>query len=245
MKRTCALSAIGALTLSSAALAETQLIDLGTFWNTPPAGTVGYSGDYGSFISSSPYLFDYLHTVVSVDVSSLLQSVGANALVSVTVTDTGSNSSGPLSPGADLDLFAFTGLPADAQSAIAYTGPNAVHAAESMATLADRVAAVDAFSGAQDAWNLTHVSLGTGGSLKTTFSSPSAPGGPLNALFYGGGSGGSGLVNPVKLLLSEAGYSESYRVTLEVDTVAIPAPAAGALLALAGLAGRGRRRRSC
>ena len=87
--------------------------------------------------------------------------------------------------------------------------------------------ALDSFSGAQDAWDLVHVSLGDQGSLTGLFSQPHG------VLF-------PPLVGPgVNLLMSEAGLSESF----QVDVLTIPAPGTMVVLGLAGLAGRRRRRR--
>jgi hypothetical protein len=240
MRTTSALSAIAALTVGSAVMADSQFVNVGTFWNTPPAGNIGYNGEFGSFISTQTVIFDYTHTVISIDLTGLLQSIGANALVSVTVTDTGANSNGPLSPGADIDFFKLVGAPEGISTSLAYLGPNNVHINEGGESLANRVDAVDAFSGAQDVWNMTHVSLGTAGSLKATFSGGQSSGSDSNVLMYGGSSG-SGLVAPVKLLLSEAGFSESFKIGIEVTSLDVPCPAAFA--PLLGLATIGRRRR--
>ena len=101
-----------------------------------------------------------------------------------------------------------------------------MHSNETSETLALRVSDLDSFSGAQDAWDYVHVSLGDQGSLTGLFSQPQ---GVLFPPLEGPG---------INLLMSEAGFSESF----QVDVLAIPAPGTMVVLGLAGLAGRRRRR---
>ena len=108
-----------------------------------------------------------------------------------------------------------------------YDGPNAVHSNETSATLALRASELDSFSGAQDAWDFVHVSLGDQGSLTGLFSQPH---GVLSPTLEGPG---------ISLLMSEAGLAESF----QVDVLTIPAPGTMIVLGLAGLARRRRRRR--
>ncbi len=241
MRNEYALGAIGALTMALTAVADVQTIDVGTVMNVAPAGAYQYTGSFGGFLSAQTQFFGYTHTVIAVDLNGILQSVGANALLSVSIKDTGNNTYAALSPGADIDLFAFEGISGDAQPAFSYTGPNQVHAGESSEALHTRAFAVDSFSGAQDAWNMTHVSLGYKGALKATFGTAGGgtPGDPNGPIFIE--APGTGSLGATKLLISEAGFSESFQILLEVTTVPVPAPCAG--LALLGLFIPGRRRR--
>jgi hypothetical protein len=235
MKQLHALGAIGALCTMTVVSAESISIDLGTFSNDSTGGAYTYSGEYGSFVSSQTQFFDYLHTVIVVDLAGVLQSVGANAIVSVKVADSGANTYGPLSPGADIDWIGFDGLNGGS-AAFAYSGPNAMHAAESAATIAQRIAAVDSFIGAQDVWHGVHTSLGNQGSITAAMSDGSNN---AYALLHNGQLGG---LTAAKLFVSEAGSSESFKITMEAMSIEVPAPAGLAILAGLGLAGRRRRR---
>ena len=94
-----------------------------------------------------------------------------------------------------------------------------MHRAESAGQLAWRLREIDSFIGAQDAWHGVHVSLGDHGKLWAILSEPQ----PIVGL--------PGGVAPM-LLLSEAGFSESYRVGV---LATVPAPGALPLLGLAAL----------
>ena len=225
-----ALGAIAALLVTFPVDASTgPAIDIGTFVNTG-VGAIGYKGNFGDYVSSAKVAGPSQHTLISVDLGGLLTSLGVDAFLGVRITDTGLNTYGTLSPGADVDLFGFDGLSPDIDLLYIYGGPNPVHQNETTEQLALRVGAIDTFSGAQDAWHQTHVSLGQEGSLTVLLSDPQDV-----IDFPGPGVAG---VGPF-LLMSEAGTSESF----QVDVLAIPAPGTLVLLGLAAVFARSRRRR--
>ncbi len=201
-------------------------LDIGTFRNIGP-GVIQYQGSYGEFVSSQHIPGATDHTLITVDLAGLLASQQIGLFFGVRINDTGVNQYGSLSPGADVDYFVFEGLAPGNAVEYLYDGPNAVHSNETGETLALRVGELDSFSGAQDAWDLVHVSLGDQGSLTGLFSQPH---GVIFPPLEGPG---------VNLLMSEAGLSESF----QVDVLTIPAPGTMVVLGLAGLAGRRRRRR--
>ncbi len=146
-------------------------LDIGTFRNIG-AGVIQYQGSFGEFVSSQYITGETNHTLITVDLEGLLASQQIGLFFGVRINDTGVNQYGSLSPGADVDYFAFEGLfPGNAVEYL-YDGPNAVHSNETAETLALRVGELDSFSGAQDAWDLVHVSLGDQGSLTGLFSQP-------------------------------------------------------------------------
>jgi len=201
-------------------------IDIGTFVNTG-GGTIGYEGKFGAFVSAAKVPGPNQHTLISVDLGGLLTSLGVDAFLGVRITDTGLNTYGALSPGADVDLFRFDGLAPDIELAYLYDGPNPVHQNETSDQLAVRAGFIDTFSGAQDAWHVTHVSLGAEGSLTALLSDPQ------HVIDFPGPG-----VGPF-LLMSEAGTSE----TFQVDVLAIPTPGTLVLLGLSAVFARSRRRR--
>ena len=170
MTKHLALGAIAALICSVSVHADLQeppeqLIDIGTFMNLG-GGSIGYVGDYAEFISSSVAPGPSQPTVIDVDLFGLLSSVDVHAFSGVRITDTGQNQYGALSPGADVDYFVLQGLDPDVEVTYVYDGPNPVHQNESAEVLATRVSELDSVSGSQDAWNLTHVSLGDSGGVE-------------------------------------------------------------------------------
>ena len=202
-------------------------IDIGTFVNTG-VGSIGYEGKFGDYVSSAKVAGPSQHTLISVDLGGLLTSLGIDAFLGVQITDTGLNTYGALSPGADVDLFGFDGLSPDIELLYIYDGPNPVHQNETTEQLALRVGTIDTFSGAQDAWHHTHVSLGQEGSLTVLLSDPQ------DVIDYPEPG-----VGPF-LLMSEAGTSESF----QVDVLAVPTPGTLVLLGLAAVFARPSRRRS-
>jgi hypothetical protein len=249
--RACACTAL-ASPLALAGLAHAETIDVGTFVQLAPRPTIGYSGAWGSAVSSELVVNPVQRTLVTVDLWSIMQSAGLTHLESIEILDGGGNQYVG-SPGADIDYVLIEGL-GGAATSFGYTGGNGAHLLESSEILASRVAAMDAVSGDQD-WNIQHfVSLGVGGSLRATFSTQLPP---------GGGSGGSGGFGPgemqggggtgqpsysnlvlatsaLRLRISEAGLGENYIIRITGSTV--PAPGALAALCAVALAGRRRRR---
>ncbi len=222
MYATCAIAVLTAASLTTHATADVDRVsvDLGWFMNIGN-GQIYYDGPFAQWVSSGFEPGSTYNTVTGIDVQGILSSLGYAALAGITITDTGANVYGTLSPGADVDLLRVTGVDPDAVLAFAYDGPNAIHSDEPAWALQWRTANVDSFSGAQE-WDWTHVSLGRLGTLTATFLEPQWLGD--NAPF---------------LALSEAGSFESYFVSLDAI---VPAPGALSVLAAAALLPRRRRR---
>lgn len=241
-----ALGAIGALTLSTVAIAgQTNppapptpvSIHIGQMRNTG-WGAISYAGDYSAHVTASkaPQSANTFPTLITIDLSAILSINGFEAFSDVSVVDSGQNAYGA-SPGADMDLFTFAGLPNNVAYEFEYLGPNPTHLSESAGILGLREAIIDTQTGATDNGSFAFVSLGLNGKLTANMSGWSGNG--------GGGEGPAiptGLTSGISLLLSEAGSGESFDVY--VTTANVPAPGALALLGMAGLMGRrGRRRR--
>lgn len=244
MKALAAISAIGALAVSTHALAgdpqpdPSLSIHLGTFVNVG-WGAVEYEGNFADRISvtAAPQNGSMFPTSIAIDLSSILINAGYNAFTDVTVRDTGLNLYSSSSPGADVDWLAFEGLHQDLTVSFSYDGPVGVHQGESSQQLAVRVAELDALSGHTHESDVRHVSLGMEGELTAHVSG-----------WAGGGDGGGPDIgdlrggDPVRLMLSEAGMGESFDVFVTPSTV--PAPGVLGLLGLAGAMSRRRRRRA-
>jgi hypothetical protein len=219
MRAACAIAALATLFPASHAAAEPVSIDLGWFMNTG-GGRIYYDGAFTPWITAGPAPGSTTDTLIGIDAGGILDALGCEWLTGITITDTGANMYGTLSPGADIDLLQLVGVE-NAAMTLSYDGPNANHDGETSWHLAYRTAALDSFSGAQE-WDWTHVSLGAHGSL-------------------------SGALHEAQRLrdtapyfwLSEAGSSESFRVSLEAI---VPAPAGLTLLGAAALRPRRRRR---
>jgi len=247
------------LTAACAATASADLVvNLGTVQQVAPRPAIVYTGAYGSFVSSAVDASG-TRTVTSFDLHGIAQQLGGNlALVEVRVRDTGTNTYGSWSPGADIDLCRITGANLSAgRVATTYTGAVAQHLGETADVLATRIASCDAISGDQHFNSQHFVSLGQGGSLsmilsdfavQTGGSGSSGGGGSGPGSWQGGGGGTTVLTGLVigagmRLEIGEAGLGETYGVDLVFEQVTVPAPGAGALLGLAGIfARRGRRR---
>lgn len=230
--------------LATSAFADLT-IDVGRLNNIHPTPNISYAGDWGHCVSSGE---DQGYTVIDVDIAAIMAESGERYLHSVRIRDHGTNSYGPLSPGADIDLVEFIGLASHVEVGAFYDGPTATHAAESSAELMTRLDHLDAFTGANEQDDDVYVSLGRQGELELIFSGGDGHGGD------GGGDGGSddgggtgidpfgadgiagtGLV----LRIAEAGSME--RFTIHLETSSIPAPAVAPLLG--GLLFGARRRR--
>jgi hypothetical protein len=226
-----ALGAIIAIAAATTAHANDNRVpvDVGVFANTGP-GTIHYDGPFGAYINAVgvPAPDDTMHTRIEIDLAGIVLSQGYGGFYGATAVDLGNNIYGPISPGADIDLFAFENMPAPTDLTFVYEGPNAVHQGEPSEILGQRVRYLDSFSGAQDVWDRTHISLGMEGRMKALLDHPI----PLIDL-------------PVEerplLLISETGSIEFFKVRI---LATIPAPASGSLLLIAALlAARPRRRR--
>lgn len=253
--------AIAALAVGGTLLADT--IELGTLQQIAPRPAYVYNGSYGAFISSSLVQNPQQRTLVAIDLYGLMQAAGLNWLESISIFDPGGNQYGG-SPGADVDYFHLSGLPSAATMSWSYQGPNGTHLGESSQQLAARIASMDAVTGDQD-YSVPHfVSLGLGGQLTMTFSTPfgGSPGGSGSGSgsglgggsgpgsIFGGGSpgetGSSPLIQVVPgmiLWVSEAGFGESYGLRLTGLTIPAPGPLALLGLALGCIGGRRRARR--
>jgi len=222
MNAACAIAALTAVSLATHATAggEHVSVDLGWFMNVG-GGNIYYDGGFAPWISSSFGPGSTTHTVMEIDVDGILSSLGYAALAGITITDPGVNAYGTLSPGADIDLLNLSGVDPDAVLIWDYDGPNVIHRDEPSWALPWRTAYLDSFSGAQE-WDWTHVSLGRHGVLTATFLQPQR----------------LDVYDPI-LLLSEAGMTESFRVSL---VAIVPAPGGLSVLAAAVLLPRRRRR---
>ncbi len=225
MHAACAIGAIAALAATAAGAEPDVSVNVGMFLNQPGRG-VAYWGPYGEFVGHSRVAGTHTRYQVGIDVGGLLSSLDLGGFTGVSVTDAGRNSYGWLSSGVDIDLMAIDGLSEDIGTSFAYEGPNLVHRHEPAARLAQRVARLDSVTGDQDAWDRTHVSLGKLGRLDMLLSEP-------QRILDHGAPG------PM-LFLSEAGAPEFFTVRI---LAVVPAPGSFALLALAGLIARPRRRR--
>ena len=224
--RAAAIAALTAVFLTTHATAADDVVsvDLGWFMNTG-GGNIYYDGGFAPWVSSSLSGFgpgSTTHTVTGIDVGGILSSLGYGTLSGITVTDTGANTYGLLSPGADIDLLTLTGVDPDAAITYDYHGPNLLHRIEPSWSLKWRVADLDSFSGAQ-VWDWTYVSLGRQGALTATFLEPQQ----LEAY-------------APFLYVSEAGAIESFRIS--INTI-VPAPGVLSVLGAAALLPRRRRRR--
>ncbi len=253
-------SAILSVALTGAANAG--VVNLGRVQHLPARPTISYTGSYGTCFNSSVDASG-MRTIIEVDIFAAMQSAAPGmVLKSITIQDTGTNTYGASSPGADMDLFAVQGAHSSAQMAFSYSGPVAQHMNESSATLAQRLAAADAIAGDSNTGMSHFVSLGLLGAMRVDFSSmiiippsgsggegSSGPGSSNGGEGSGGGGGGEGssqliqgllVTEGMRLVLSEAGAGERFDITFEF--AAVPAPGALALLGLSGLVGCTRRR---
>ncbi len=224
MKAACAIAALTAVSLTTHATADygTVRIDLGWFMNTG-GGQIYYDGLFAPWVTSGLAPGSTTQTVIGIDAAGIVTAMGYAALAGITITDTGANTYGTQSPGADVDLLEVTGVDPDAAMTYTYDGPNSVHDNAASWTLEWRTAELDSFSGAQE-WDWTYVSLGLNGMLTATFLEPQQL---------------SGFAPYLRL--SEAGSFESFRVSLDAI---VPAPGGLGVLVASLVVGRRRRRRT-
>ena len=230
MQAVGAFGAIVAIAVATSASAD-QIqvpIDLGTFGNLG-GGQIYYDGPFGPYVHSELVtgMDGADHTRIAIDLAGIVASQDLAGFYGISIIDAGYNMYGALSPGADIDLLVLEDLAPQIGVTFVYEGPNPVHQDETSALLSRRVHLLDSFSGAQDAWDYKHVSLGERGRLKALLSRPM----PLVDLPPGEGP---------MLLLSEAGAMEFFRVRV---LAVLPAPGALALLSVAALVARRPRRR--
>ncbi len=225
MTPTFAIAAVAALAVPATATGPLPRVwvDLGLFRNNGP-GQFYYDGAFPQYITTAPDPLD--GTVLKIDLGGILASFNARAFTKIIVSDSGVNNYGTLSPGADIDFLWLKNITPDNDPRLVYLGPNPVHQAESAQTLAQRIEAIDSSPGSQDAWNLTHVSLGDRGVLGAILSEPELTDSPHVA-------------GRPKVFLRESGALESFHVGVQA---VLPSPGTLALLGIAGLVVRRRRR---
>jgi hypothetical protein len=268
MNRTTALAGLVAGLAFAASASAEIVVNLGTVAQVAPRPTIVYTGNWGSAVSS--YVDSAgLRTITAFDIHAISQALGGNlALVEVRVRDTGSNSYGTWSPGADIDLFRVVGANLSVGTVgYGYQGNVTQHQGETQDVLKTRVDNCDAVSGDQHFNSQHFVSLGQGGMGWIHFADfvqgsggvagGDGPGGWGGGQTGGGGgesggeSGGSGgggsyvggiiVQAGLKLEIGEAGFGESYGAELVFEQVTVPAPGGIAILAGAGLLRRRRR----
>jgi len=254
-------SIAAALAISGAASAAFT-VDLGTVRQTSPRPSIVYTGNFSSAVSSYVDVSG-TRTITSFDLNSIAQQFGGGlALVEIRVRDTGTNTYGSWSPGADIDLVRVVGSTATGTVTMGYQGVVTQHLAETQDVLKSRVGDCDAISGDQHFNSQHFTSLGLNGvtwmhfadfpqgNFTGTGSGGSGSGmGGAGSTTGGAGSGSGGsttfggmlVTAGMRLELSEAGLGESYGADLVFEPVAVPAPGAMAVLAGAGLLRRRRR----
>lgn len=146
-------------------------IQLGTVQQVSPRPSIVYTGNYGAFVTSHLDAAG-IRTVTSFDIHGIAQQLGGNlALVAVRVRDTGTNSYGSWSPGADIDLFRVVGTDLTRGTVSAgYQGVVTQHTGETDSTLKTRIADCDAVSGDQHFNSQHFISLGLNGLAWLNFS---------------------------------------------------------------------------
>lgn len=247
-----------ATTLAFTGVASADLVvNLGTVMQTSPRPAIVYTGAFGAHVTTRT---DALgpRTITMFDLNGIANQLGGGlALVEVRVRDTGTNTYGTWSPGADIDLMRIVGADLLAGSVTSgYTGAVTQHMGESQTILQSRVSTCDAISGDQHFNSQHFISLGQNGISWTHFAGFVHGAGGSGGDGSGGQSGaggwdGSGSSEPIyggllltagmKLEISEAGLGESYGVELVFAPAGVPAPGAISLLAAVGLFGRRRR----
>lgn len=221
MKARMTFGAIGALVLTVSATAD--VINIGWFEKAGP-GDIHYQGNYAQFLSSDAEGPNNEHTRIVLDLDGLLESLGPNwGLKSVSIIDTGENIY-TSSPGADIDLFRMFNVRSGVDVSYLYDGPFEYHQNETEAQWKQRVWDLDWGAGGLD--GMMWLSLGDEGRLSATLS---------ELQFANQGDA------PFELHFGEAGSPESFLV--EVEVMFVPTPGALALLAIAGVMMRSRKRR--
>ena len=221
MKARMTFGAIGALTMTVSATAD--VINIGWFEKAGP-GDIHYQGNYAQLLSSDAEGLNNEHTRIVLDLDGLLETLGPNwGLKSVSIIDTGENIY-TSSPGADIDLFRMFNVRGDIGVSYQYDGPFEYHQNETEAQWKQRVWDLDWGAGGLDV--IMWLSLGNEGRLTATL-------GELQFANQGDA--------PFELHFGEAGSPESFLV--EVEVMQVPTPGALALLAMAGVLMRSRKRR--
>lgn len=260
MHRTSTIIGLFAALSMGASASAAIAVTVGTVKQVLPRPTIEYAGSYGAHVSSRVDASG-ARTITSFDIAGIAAQLGGNlSLVGMRIYDTGTNTYGSWSPGADIDLVRIVGGATDGSAGCAYLGTVTQHMGESEGVIAARLSECDAISGDQH-YNSQHfVSLGLNGAIMMNFSgyyhgSTSGSGGSSGGGGSGpggwtGGSGGTGgtpvyggmlVAEGMRLEIGEAGTGETYGLELMFESVSVPAPGAVALLGLAGLISRRRR----
>ncbi len=175
--RTLLFGAITAATLVAPLTADVLEVDLGRFTFNGGTSDYTYEGDWSSVLGqdvegTDP---DWMRTVATVDLGSLISAMGGRQIAWISVVDTGDNWYG-FTPGADVDVFRVDGLPEETLVSYAYDGDNHHYSGWDSQKYADRTAILDQRTGGGDdtPW---WVSLDRDGALTMTFDRWPAGGG--------------------------------------------------------------------
>ncbi len=163
MKSSSILTALTVAATTSITCAD--VIEIGQFRFGAGTSDYEYVGDYGHLLGSDIDGVNHLRTVATVDLRGLLSMFPGQSISWITISDPGNNFyNAHADPGADIDVFAVTGLPSYVDSVYTYDGPNQRYWDSTSEELAAEVAVVDVDYGGGDAapwW----VSLGENGNL--------------------------------------------------------------------------------
>ncbi len=167
--RTLLGGAIIAATCSATLAADVLEVDLGRFLFNGGTNDYTYDGDFASVLGKDVEGTDpeWMRTVATVDLGSLISMMGGRRIAWISVVDTGDNWYG-FTPGADMDVFRVEGLPDETAVTYAYDGPNGYYTGWDSQKYADRTAVLDqrTGSGNDTPW---WVSLGDEGALTMFF----------------------------------------------------------------------------
>ena len=159
------LAALAAASVASHGFADVFEVEIGSFRFGAGTDDYEYVGDYGHLLGSDVDGVNHLRTVATFDLRGLMSMFPGESVQWITISDSGENFYNPnADPGADIDVFAVTGLPDYVDSVYTYDGPNQRYWDFTSSQLAAEVAVVDVDYGGGDAapwW----VSLGDEGSL--------------------------------------------------------------------------------
>ena len=172
---------------SSSTLLHADTLDLGSFCFH--VGTSGYEyvGDHADLLGSSVEGDAIEKSVATVDLAAVMAQHPGSVISWIRIEDPGGNYY-TTNPGADVDLFALSGVPAGLSVEYGYQGFNSLYQGMSSDQLALEVSEVDFQYGSNDASDLW-VSLGEDGSLTMHLSGWEDIGGGGDDGGDGGGSG--------------------------------------------------------
>ncbi|MEE2972259.1 MAG: hypothetical protein VX672_03965, partial [Planctomycetota bacterium] len=138
---------------SSPSLLHADTIDLGSFCFH--AGTAGYDyvGDHGDLLGSTVEGETIEKSVATVDLAALMAEHSGSVISWIRIEDPGNNFYNT-NPGADVDLFALSGIPAGLSLEYSYAGINPLYQGVSSEQLGLEVSEVDFEYGSNDASDL-------------------------------------------------------------------------------------------